>query len=150
MKKILQFFTIILSLLLIAGCSSEQSKVFTKKEGSATTEITFYHKGDTITKHITKVNVVFTKEIGFTKDEINDRFSLIEQTYKKIDGATTSIELTDKEATQTIELDYTKIDLDKAKETNLLPLEIFNDDKKTASLSKTTQFLTSEGFEVKK
>lgn len=145
-KQFCKFLLATITMLLLAGCSSskEVSKKYVNEYSDHKVEITlFYTKdSDSLLKQENKI-IVTELPAGMDKDSAFKTIEKTNENYKN-DGVSFTINEVNDEIIVVQTVDYTKVDIEKATELSLDG--VFNEDKKTVSLSKTEEALKAVGF----
>lgn len=145
-KSLLKFLFIAITAIIVIGCSNskEATKKYIQEDSESTVEITlFYTKdSDTLLKQETKLTV---KKLPEDTDK-ETAIKILEYAMEKYkgDGISMTVEEANNEIVVVQTVDYTKVDIEKAKELRLDGS--LNEDNKTYSLSKTEELLKLGGF----
>ncbi|AGU82541.1 PF06998 family protein [Streptococcus anginosus subsp. whileyi CCUG 39159] len=108
--------------------------------------LTYYYKGDTVTKQTTNSFWSY-KTLGATKKEdVKDRIDKASQMYQNIKGIKEKVTYEEKGVKETVEINFNKVDFDK-----LATLPGMYTDKNTRkskkiSMKASKELLTSKGF----
>lgn len=146
MKKKLSYFLILLGVILLGGCTSEKSTTFINNSQPGTKlSMTFYYKGDKVTKQIAE-NTITYKDAGIkTKEQAKELFDPVAKQYQGIDGVKQSIKYSDKDLKETLTVDFKALDYDKA--ANIPGITVDQDAKeKGVSLKKSKELVESLGY----
>lgn len=144
-KKVL---CVILALLLLTACSSNKM-VETKMTGNLTqgisSEITFFaEEGSDIAQKQTAKNIVDYKAANLTKEEVESILNPMKEQYENLEGVTYSLDIQDDKTIEILEVDFDKLDFEKAKD---IPGFLFDDtNSRKVSLEKTIEKLEEYGF----
>ena len=152
MKKIFQIILGISFLFVLVGCSSQETATFTRKTDNAEFFVIYtYDKNkDTVTKIKTELNQ--SSEFTIARKENENLFEEI----KGIDGVVTSITEKDGKDIFSVEVDLTKIQLSKIKESNsvffksLVQRGFLTEDGGKVSFSKSKEAVLQHGYTEQK
>lgn len=147
-KKGFGILIVLSMILLLAACGSKdlEERVFEAEQMGIKSTITYYHEEDKVVKQ-TAENVVPYEAIGASsKEDAQALFDPESEKFQGIDGVKHKMSYSDTEATETLEVDYEKLDFDKAKD---LPGMTFDGDAKEngVSMEKSADMLLKQGFE---
>lgn len=119
---------------------------YTKAEGGVQTTLTYYAKGDEVTKQTTE-SIINYAEAGLgDRAQAEATFAPIVETFQGVKGLEHSIEYSDTAAHETLTVDYAKADL---AEVAALTGSTFEGDASSGSkvsLAQSIAFLKSNGF----
>lgn len=136
MKKILKLITPILAILvLLTACRGEKTKVYTIKDSDTqTTETTIYYSGDTVNK----LSSISTFDITGSDSELayNSIKESVESQLKDTTGVTYKVEKKDNNIIVELNIDYEKIDFDKAKAKLNFQTSSINEERKLSNIEK--------------
>jgi len=136
-------------IVALSGCGDkEESKTFTWSDGKTDLSLTYYYKNDVVLRQTAK-NTLHYAGLGVAnKEEAMQRLGPISEKYKEIKGVEESLEYGDTSATETLTVDYSKVDRDALQK--IQGAEFTGDVKEGVSMSKSEALLKSRGFkEVK-
>ena len=152
MKKLLSILMGVGLILILVGCSSQETATFTQKAGS--TELilvyTYDKKNDTVTKF--KVEMKTSTENTRARKDNEKLFEEI----KGIDGVVTSLTEKDGKLISSVEIDLTKYKFSKLKESNnyffagLVESGFLTEDGDNASFTKSKEVAIKRGFTEQK
>ena len=114
MKKFFQIILGVSFLLLLVGCSSQETATFTQKSGG--TDVTLVYTYDKKTDTVTKIKIETNEPTEHTEAR-KDNEKLFEE-IKGIDGVVTSLTEKDGKLISSVEIDLTKYKFSKLKESN--------------------------------
>ena len=114
MKKLLSILMGLGLILILVGCSSQETATFTQKAG--TTEFILVYTYDKKNDTVTKIKVETNEPANHTEAR-KENEKLFEE-IKGIDGVVTSITEKDGKLISTVEIDLTKYKLPEIKESN--------------------------------
>ncbi|ERK60417.1 hypothetical protein HMPREF1983_00164 [Gemella bergeri ATCC 700627] len=147
MKKLLTILSAVL-LIFLTGCSGkEQSKTFTKSERGVTMELTYYYKGDKVTKQTANNTMEYSK-LGVTKETLKATLEPVMKKYQGVEGLEESVDFQDDKAVEKLTIDYTKAKISELK--GIPGIELDAKDGDSVSLKKSEEALSSQGFTEKK
>ena len=152
MKKFFQIILGVSFLFLLVGCSSQETATFIQKKELAEFFVTYtYDKNkDTVTKIKTELNQ--SSEFTMARKENEELFNEI----KGIDGVETSITEKDGKDIFSVEVDLTKFQLSKIKESNsvffksLIQRGFLTEDGDKVSFSKSKEAVLQHGYTEQK
>ena len=152
MKKFFQIILGISFLFLLVGCSSQETATLVQKLDNAEFFVTYtYDKNkDTVTKIKTELNQ--SSEFTMARKENEELFNEI----KGIDGVETSITEKDGKDIFSVEVDLTKFQLSKIKESNsvffksLIQRGFLTEDGDKVSFSKSKEAVLQHGYTEQK
>ncbi|SKA02403.1 Uncharacterized lipoprotein YehR, DUF1307 family [Pilibacter termitis] len=152
MKKIYSvIFTLALSLIVLVGCGEEKGqKTFTQEKNGVSLSVTYYYTGDNVTKQTTKSSMPYSSLNAKTKEEAKKIADPLSEQYQGVKGLSEKLSYGKDTLTETIEVDYTKVDFD---ELSKIPSMILDENvKKTKKISmkKSEELLEKQGFKEKK
>lgn len=136
MKKVLKLITPLLAMLvLLTACSGEKTKVYILKDSDTqTTETTIYYSGDTVNK----LSSISTFDITGSDSELayNSIKESVESQLKDTTGVTYKVEKKDNNIIVELNIDYEKIDFDKAKAKLNFQTSSINEERKLSNIEK--------------
>ena len=107
MKKAMKLFAVLFTaLFVLLGCAKEESTAFELKNGQHTSTLTYYYKGDVVTKQSAETKYVIS-ELPISEDEAMEQLKEENDEYTKIKGITATLESKDGVITQLVTVDYT-------------------------------------------
>ncbi|MDK8380629.1 MULTISPECIES: DUF1307 domain-containing protein [unclassified Granulicatella] len=148
MKKFFQIILGISFLFLLVGCSSQETATFTQKSGG--TDVTLVYTYDKKTDTVTKIKIE-TNEPAEHTEARKDNEKLFEE-IKGIDGVVTSLTEKDGKLISSVEIDLTKYNFSKLKESNnvfftgLVQSGFLTEDGDHASFSKSKEVALKRGM----
>jgi len=148
-KKIIATAFTALLVITLSGCGDkEESKTFTWSDGKTNVELTYYYKNDVVLRQ-TAENTLHYDALGIPNKEVAmQRLGPISEQYKEIKGVDESLDYQDTYATETLTVDYTKVDRDALQKVQ--GTAFTGEIKEGISMKKSEQLLESRGFkEVK-
>ncbi len=147
-KKGIGILLVLAMVFMLGACGSkEEKRVFEMKEDGIAMTVTYYYKGDKVTKQTTK-NVMNYDAIGVpSKEAAKEILDPLSDMFKDVEGIKEKIDYGEYEVTEVIEVDYEKIDLDEAK--GLPGMMLDGDTKNGISMKKSAEMLLDQGFEEK-
>ena len=148
MKKLLSLLMGLGLILILVGCSSQETATFTQKSGG--TDVTLVYTYDKKTDTVTKIKIE-TNEPAEHTEARKDNEKLFEE-IKGIDGVVTSLTEKDGKLISSVEVDLTKYTLSKLKESNnlffagLLQSGFLTEDGDHVSFSKSKEVALKRGM----
>ena len=148
MKKFFQIILGISFLFLLVGCSSQETATYTQKSGD--TDVTLVYTYDKKTDTVTKVKIETNEPAAHTEAR-KDNEKLFEE-IKGIDGVVTSLTEKDGKLISSVEIDLTKYNFSKLKESNnvfftgLVQSGFLTEDGDHASFSKSKEVALKRGM----
>lgn len=122
----------------------EQTRIFEMEQPGILTTMTYYYKGDNVTKQGTE-NVIDYDGLGLTsKEEAQEIFDPEIAKMQGIDGVTHEMEYTDTQAVEKLMIDYENLDFEAAKD--MPGLELSGDYENGISMEASAQILLEQGF----
>ena len=144
MKKILKLITPLLAILvLLTACSGEKTKVYTLKDSDTqTTETTIYYSGDTVNK----LSSISTFDIKGSDSDLayNSIKESVESQLKDTAGVTYKVEKKDNNIIVEFNIDYEKVDFDKAKAKLNFQTSSINEERKLSNIEKKMKDLDAK------
>lgn len=127
------------------GSDEEETRVFEMDQAGIVTTMTYYYKGDEVTKQATK-NIIDYEGIGLSsKEEAQELFDPEIAKMQGIDGVSQEMEYSDTEAIESLVIDYEILDFDQAKD--MPGLELSGNYENGISMEASAQMLLEQGFE---
>lgn len=148
MKKLLSLLMGLGLILILVGCSSQETATFTQKSGG--TDVTLVYTYDKKTDTVTKIKIE-TNEPAEHTEARKDNEKLFES-MKGLNGVVTSITEKDGKLISSVEVDLTKYTLSKLKESNnlffagLLQSGFLTEDGDHVSFSKSKEVAIKRGM----
>ena len=148
MKKLLSLLMGLGLILILVGCSSQETATFTQKSGG--TDVTLVYTYDKKTDTVTKIKIE-TNEPAEHTEARKDNEKLFEE-IKGIDGVVTSLTEKDGKLISTVEIDLTKYKFSKLKESNnyfftgLVQSGFLTEDGDHVSFSKSKEVALKRGM----
>lgn len=135
--------------LVLSGCSlgggAETETSYTKTQNGATVTMTFYAKGDTVTKQTTHSVLKYGESGLKDKDAAKAYFDPIIEQFQNVKGLTHSMQYTDTEVIEDLTVDYSEADISEI--SKLIGSQFEGGSKqKGVSLKKTVEGLEAGGF----
>ena len=147
MKKIMKLFAVLFTtLFVLLGCAKEESATFELKEGQHTSTLTYYYKGDVVTKQIAETKYVIS-DLPVSEDEAMEQIKEENEAYTAIKGITATVESKDGVITQTVTIDYSVAKLEDLKKA--FP-HAFSGDGNVVSFEATKELIEQAGYTEKK
>ena len=151
MKKINAFISLLVLLLVLTGCASEDlsTRTFELEQNGVKTTMIYYFDGDKVKKQTTE-NVIDYAVAGLTsKEEAEAIFGPIVAEFQNIKGLTHQIEYGDTQTIEKMSVDYEAVDFAQMR---TLPGMSFdgNAESKGISMKQSAEMIEQQGFtEVK-
>lgn len=141
--KVFVFATVLM--LALVGCSSKETETsyFSDANGIETT-LTYYAKGDTVTKQTTKSVMPYSLLQVSTEEEARAILEPLSEEFQGVEGLEQSIEYTKLTIIETVSVDYTIADLEEI--SKLQGTEFEGDTKGRISLKKSIKLLEGLGY----
>ena len=147
MKKAMKLFAVLFTaLFVLLGCAKEETATFELKDEMQTSTLTYYYKGDVVTKQTAESKYIIS-ELPISEDEAMAELKEQNDQYTTLKGITASLESKDGIITQTVTIDYsvTKVeDLKKA-----FPDE-FSGEGNVVSFKASKELIEQAGYKEKK
>ena len=147
MKKAMKLFAVLFTaLFVLLGCAKEETATFELKEGPVTVTLTYYYKGDVVTKQINEAKIAIS-ELPVSEEKAMADLKEENEEYSAIKGITTSVESKDGVITQVLTIDYSVAKLEALKKA--FP-ESFSGEGNVVSFEATKELIEKAGFKEKK
>ena len=147
MKKAMKLFAVLFTaLFVLLGCAKEESASFELKEGQNTSTITYYYKGDVVTKQTAETKYVIS-DLPISEDEAMEQLKEENDEYTKIKGITATVESKDGVITQTVTIDYSVAKVEDLKKA--FP-DSFSGDGNVVSFKASKELIEKAGYTEKK
>ncbi|MGO2940507.1 MAG: YehR family lipoprotein [Pseudolactococcus laudensis] len=152
MKKGLLSVIVIIGVFVLTACSmsaKEQKVSYEKEEKGVKIVLTYYAKGDKVTKQ-TSENIIPYSAMGVkSAEEPKERLKDVLKSYNDIKGVKDELTYGEDAITEKVEIDYTVVDMKKAKE--LVGASTDGGDiSKGISLKNSIKLLEDQGYKEKK
>lgn len=151
-KKGLLSAAVAVGLIILTACSlvaKEQKVKMEKEENGVKIILTYYAKGDTVTKQ-TSENIIPYSEIGVkTADEAKEQLEELAKSYNKLKGVKDQLVYGEDSVTEKVVVDYTVVDMAKAMELTGTMTDD-GDFSKGVSLKSSIKLLKEQVFKEKK
>ncbi|MGO2385184.1 MAG: YehR family lipoprotein [Pseudolactococcus laudensis] len=152
MKKGLLSVIVIIGVFVLTACSmsaKEQKVSYEKEEKGVKIVLTYYAKGDKVTKQ-TSENIIPYSAMGVkSAEEPKERLKDVLKSYNDIKGVKDELTYGEDAVTEKVEIDYTVVDMKKAKE--LVGVSTDGGDiSKGISLKNSIKLLEDQGYKEKK
>lgn len=147
MKKTIGLIWVLITVFLFVGCSTqaESTRIFEVEGGGVKITMVYTFKGDKVIKQSTE-NIIQYDLAGISsKEELQGILDPLVKQYQNVKGLTHSIEYSDTEAIEKLEINY---ELANLKEITLLPGMDFEaeGDFEFVSMKKSAEMLKGNGF----
>ena len=107
MKKAMKLFAVLFTaLFVLLGCTKEETATFELKQEGLTSTLTYYYKGDVVTKQTAKNEFEISKLI-VSESVALQQIKEASDAYSAVKGVTSSVETKDGFIIQTLTVDYT-------------------------------------------
>ena len=147
MKKTMKLFAVLFTaLFVLLGCAKEESASFELKEGQNTSTITYYYKGDVVTKQTAETKYVIS-DLPISEDEAMEQLKEENDEYTAIKGITATVESKDGVITQTVTIDYSVAKVEDLKKA--FP-DSFSGDGNVVSFKASKELIEKAGYTEKK
>ena len=147
MKKTMKLFAVLFTaLFVLLGCAKEESASFELKEGQNTSTITYYYKGDVVTKQTAETKYVIS-DLPISEDEAMEQLKEENEEATTIKGITASLESKDGVITQTVTIDYSVAKVEDLKKA--FP-DSFSGDGNVVSFKASKELIEKAGYTEKK
>ena len=140
------FAVLFTALFVLLGCAKEETATFELKEGPVTATLTYYYKGDVVTKQINEAKIAIS-ELPVSEEKAMADLKEENEEYSAIKGITTSVESKDGVITQVLTIDYSVAKLEELKKA--FP-ESFSGEGNVVSFEATKELVEKAGFKEKK
>lgn len=146
MKKKYLMLAVMSVMLILTACGSTETKTFVYEEEGLTSEMVFTYSGDTVEEEVSTTTLEY-EALGIRDqadaEEMLGDFAL---DIEEVEGVTYSFDYGESEAVETIEIDYTAVDLNDLRDAGI---EIQGDEEANEiSMEQTEENLIDEGYEV--
>lgn len=143
-KGIVMLLIVTIAFILGACGAKEETRTFEYEENGIISTLTFYYEGDKVTKQ-TSENVVPYESVGISsKEEAKEMFDPLFGELEDVEGINQTMDYSDTEITEKIEVDFKKLDTDEAKRLSIMVFEGESTD--SISMKKTAETLINQGF----
>jgi uncharacterized lipoprotein yehR len=147
MKKVMKLFAVLFTaLFVLLGCAKEESTAFELKNDQQTSTITYYYKGDVVTKQVAENKYVIS-ELPMSEEKAMEQIKQMNELYTSIKGVTASLESKDGIITQVVTFDYSVVKFEDLKKA--LP-DNFSGDGKAVSFKASKEAMEKIGYKEKK
>ena len=147
MKKTMKLFAVLFTaLFVLLGCAKEESASFELKEGQNTSTLTYYYKGDVVTKQSAETKYVIS-DLPISEDEAMEQLKEENDEYTAIKGITATVESKDGVITQTVTIDYS---VAKVKDLQKAFPDSFSGDGNVVSFKASKELIEQAGYTEKK
>ena len=147
MKKTMKLFAVLFTaLFVLLGCAKEESTAFEHKEGPITVTVTYYYKGDVVTKQIAETKIAIS-ELPVSEEKAMADLKEENEELTAIKGITASVESKDGVITQTVTIDYSVAKVEDLKKA--FP-DTFSGDGNVVSFKASKELAEKAGFKEKK
>ena len=146
MKKAMKLFAVLFTaLFVLLGCAKEETATFELKDEMQTSTLTYYYKGDVVTKQTAESKYIIS-ELPISEDEAMAELKEQNDQYTTIKGITASLESKDGIITQTVTIDYSVAKVEDLKKA--FP-DSFSGDGNVVSFKATKEALEQAGYKEK-
>ena len=147
MKKAMKLFAVLFTaLFVLLGCAKEESTAFELKNGQHIQTVTYYYKGDVVTKQTSETKLVIS-DLPISEEKAMADIKEENEKITAIKGITATLESKDGVITQFVTIDYTVAKLEDLKKA--FP-EAFSGEGNVVSFKATKELIEKAGFKEKK
>ena len=147
MKKAMKLFAVLFTaLFVLLGCAKEESTAFELKNDQQTSTITYYYKGDVVTKQVAENKYVIS-ELPMSEEKAMEQIKQQNDQYTTLKGITASLESKDGIITQTVTIDYSVAKVEDLKKA--FPDE-FSGEGNVVSFKASKELIEQAGYKEKK
>ena len=147
MKKAMKLFAVLFTaLFVLLGCAKEESTAFELKNDQQTSTITYYYKGDVVTKQVAENKYVIS-ELPMSEEKAMEQIKQMNELYTSIKGVTASLESKDGVITQLVTIDYS---VAKVKDLQKAFPDSFSGDGNAVSFKASRELIEKAGYKEKK
>ena len=147
MKKAMKLFAVLFTaLFVLLGCAKEETATFELKDEMQTSTLTYYYKGDVVTKQTAESKYIISK-LPISEDEAMAELKEQNDQYTTIKGITASLESKDGIITQTVTIDYSVAKVEDLKKA--FPDE-FSGEGNVVSFKASKELIEQAGYNEKK
>ena len=147
MKKAMKLFAVLFTaLFVLLGCAKEESTAFELKNDQQTSTITYYYKGDVVTKQVAENKYVIS-ELPMSEEKAMEQIKQMNELYTSIKGVTASLESKDGIITQVVTIDYS---VAKVKDLQKAFPDSFSGDGNAVSFKASRELIEKAGYKEKK
>ncbi|MFV0424632.1 MAG: DUF1307 domain-containing protein [Bacilli bacterium] len=146
MKKIIAAISALVLLFTLAGCNlflKEETTVYVYEEEYLSSKLTYYHKGDSVTKQ-TVENILYYEGIGWTESDTKEYFEVFYEEYEKLDGVVYEVVYEEDHVVEKVEINWEEVDIDQITSSGLIEFE--GDIENGISLEESEQLVTASGY----
>ncbi|WP_167628419.1 YehR family lipoprotein [Listeria valentina] len=141
-------FVFVLALTVVACGEEAKTKTFELEQNGATMEVTYTYKGDKVLKQTSKNKIPYSAMGVTSKDQAKEKLQSTVKQYQGIKGLKENITYGDNAVSETVAIDYEKVDLDKV--SGISGIMIEGDAKNGISMKQSEKMLKDQGFKEKK
>ena len=147
MKKAMKLFAVLFTaLFVLLGCAKEETATFELKDEMQTSTLTYYYKGDVVTKQTAESKYIIS-ELPISEYEAMAELKEQNDQYTTIKGITASLESKDGIITQTVTIDYSVAKVEDLKKA--FPDE-FSGEGNVVSFKASKELIEQAGYKEKK
>ena len=147
MKKAMKLFAVLFTaLFVLLGCAKEETATFELKDEMQTSTLTYYYKGDVVTKQTAESKYIISK-LPISEDEAMAELKEQNDQYTTLKGITASLESKDWIITQTVTIDYSVAKVEDLKKA--FPDE-FSGEGNVVSFKASKELIEQAGYKEKK
>ena len=147
MKKAMKLFAVLFTaLFVLLGCAKEETATFELKDEMQTSTLTYYYKGDVVTKQTAESKYIIS-ELPISEDEAMAELKEQNDQYTTLKGITASLESKDGIITQTVTIDYSVAKVEDLKKA--FP-DSFSGDGNAVSFKASRELIEKAGYTEKK
>ena len=147
MKKAMKLFAVLFTaLFVLLGCAKEETATFELKDEMQTSTLTYYYKGDVVTKQTAESKYIIS-ELPISEDEAMAELKEQNDQYTTLKGISASLESKDGIITQTVTIDYSVAKVEDLKKA--FPDE-FSGEGNVVSFKASKELIEQAGYKEKK
>ena len=147
MKKAMKLFAVLFTaLFVLLGCAKEETATFELKDEMQTSTLTYYYKGDVVTKQTAESKYIIS-ELPISEDEAMAELKEQNDQYTTIKGITASLESKDGIIIQTVTIDYSVAKVEDLKKA--FP-DGFSGEGNVVSFKASKELIEQAGYKEKK
>ena len=140
------FAVLFTALFVLLGCAKEETATFELKDEMQTSTLTYYYKGDVVTKQTAESKYIIS-ELPISEDEAMAELKEQNDQYTTLKGITASLESKDGIITQTVTIDYSVAKVEDLKKA--FPDE-FSGEGNVVSFKASKELIEKAGYTEKK
>ena len=147
MKKAMKLFAVLFTaLFVLLGCEKEETATFELKDEMQTSTLTYYYKGDVVTKQTAESKFIIS-ELPISEEKAMADLKEENEEITAIKGITASLESKDGIITQTVTIDYSVAKVEDLKKA--FP-DGFSGEGNVVSFKASKELIEQAGYKEKK